>query len=238
MEVLQRDAGIGFDPTEDAKLRAISAPGITICTQAPWAPQSLALCSYLHHDMDRMRTSRAIAFGDPDWRTEFAPKELQFCGAMGLWWRSGETHARFSSVMDCTPPGTNWIAHTSMASAMWTYLTTPFPLTMPGVEVSETQHRAEQGETWRVLHARFPNSIATHSTEQDFYFDDSCLLKRHDYNVDVAGGFEAAQLVFDYIEADGIRLASKQRAYTRAADGTPNLNDLMVPIDLTNASFS
>jgi hypothetical protein len=63
-------------------------------------------------------------------------------------------------------------------------------------------------------------------------------LKRHDYNVDVAGGFEAAQLVFDYIEADGIRLASKQRAYTRAADGTPNLNDLMVPIDLTNASFS
>jgi hypothetical protein len=43
-----------------------------------------------------------------------------------------------------------------------------------------------------VLHARFPASIATHGGLQDFYFGDDLLLRRHDYNVDVAGGFGGA----------------------------------------------
>jgi hypothetical protein len=92
--------------------------------------------------------------------------------------------------------------------ALWTYLTTPFLLTMDGVQVMEGEPWTEGRETWRVLHARFPGSIATHSALQDFFFGDDLLLRRHDYNVDVAGGFAGAQLVYDYIkaEADGIRL--------------------------------
>jgi hypothetical protein len=38
---------------------------------------------------------------------------------------------------------------------------------------------------------------------------------RHDYNVDVAGGFDAAQLVFDYAEADGIKLPAIGRCSIR-----------------------
>jgi hypothetical protein len=34
----------------------------------------------------------------------------------------------------------------------------------------------EGGETWRVLRARFPGSIATHSALQNFFFGDDLLL--------------------------------------------------------------
>jgi hypothetical protein len=83
-----------------------------------------------------------------------------------------------------------------------TYLTTPFLLAMPGFEVSEVDPwregderwrvlRArfpdEGDERWRVLRARFPDSIASHSPVQHFYFGEDFLLRRHDYDVDVAG---------------------------------------------------
>ncbi len=122
--------------------------------------------------------------------------------------------------------------------ALWTYLTTPFLLTMKGVEVSELAPWREGSETWRVVRAQFPKSIATHSDLQDFYFGKDLLLRRHDYNVDVAGGFVGAQLVFDYIEADGIRLPSKRLAYTRDADHRPALDPLMVSIDISDVKFT
>jgi hypothetical protein len=104
--------------------------------------------------------------------------------------------------------------------------------------VTEREPWKEGRETWRVLHARFPGSISTHSAHQDFFFGDDLLLRRHDYNVDVAGGFDAAQLVSDYIEADGIRVPSRRRAYTRGADSRPRLDPLMVSIDVSDVRFS
>ncbi len=38
-------------------------------------------------------------------------------------------------------------------------------------------------------------TIASHSTEQDFYFGDDFLLRRYDYYVDIAGGFADTQYV-------------------------------------------
>jgi hypothetical protein len=73
-----------------------------------------------------------------------------------------------------------------------TYLTTPFLLAEPGFTVAEIAPVQEGEETWRCLRATFPDSIATHSREQDFYFGPDGLLWRHDYHVDVAGGFAAA----------------------------------------------
>ena len=46
-----------------------------------------------------------------------------------------------------------------------------------------------------------------------FFFDRDLRLRRHDYNVNIAGGLNAAQLTSDYIVADGIHLPSKRRAY-------------------------
>ncbi len=43
----------------------------------------------------------------------------------------------------------------------------------------------------------FPGRVASHSQLQEFYFDSDFLLRRHDYRVDVAGGFAAIQYVYD-----------------------------------------
>ncbi len=122
--------------------------------------------------------------------------------------------------------------------ALWTYLTTPFLLGMDGVEVEEAEPWVEAGETWRVLRARFPGSIETHSRVQDFFFGPDLLLRRHDYNVNIAGGFAAAQLTSDYIEASGLRLPTRRRAYIRGPDRRPVPEMLMVSIDIGEASFS
>jgi hypothetical protein len=42
---------------------------------------------------------------------------------------------------------------------------------------------------WRVLRAYFPGLIETHSTVPDFYFGGDLMLRRHDYNLNIAGGF-------------------------------------------------
>jgi hypothetical protein len=121
--------------------------------------------------------------------------------------------------------------------ALWIYLTTPFLLAMDGVRVEESEPWREEGETWRVLRAHFPGSIDTHSQIQDFFFGEDLRLRRHDYNVNIAGGFAAAQFTSDYVGANGIHLPTKRRAYTRGPDRRPILEMLMVSIDLSEVQF-
>jgi hypothetical protein len=118
--------------------------------------------------------------------------------------------------------------------AMWTYLTTPFLMTLPGFRVTEIDPIEDNGEQWHGLQAHFPDSFASHSALQEFYFDSHFLLRRHDYRVDVAGGFIAIQYVHDMVEADGIMLPSRRRAYRCDADGRLLVDELMVSIDLSD----
>jgi hypothetical protein len=122
--------------------------------------------------------------------------------------------------------------------ALWTYLTTPFVFVTEGVRVEETEPWQEGPEAWRVLRVYFPGSIETHCQAQEFFFDERLELRRHDYSVNIAGGFKAAQLTSDYIEANGIRLPSKRRAYTRGPDRRPIKDMLMVSIDISNVEFA
>ena len=177
-------------------------------------------------------------FGDPDWHTEFTPERIAIVRRDG------------SVVKERMHPRTSFASHGLHTPwdplhrayfngyAMWTYLTTPFLFTMEGVRVHEVEPWAEGNRTWRVLRVEFPDAIATHSRIQDFYFGDDLSLRRHDYNVDVAGEFAAAQIVSDYIEADGIRLPSKRRAYLRGPDHRPDLDVLLVSIDISDARFT
>ena len=121
--------------------------------------------------------------------------------------------------------------------AMWTYLTTPFLLAMDGVRIEEAEPWQEGTETWRVLRAQFPGSIETHSSIQEFFFGADLHLRRHDYSVNIAGGFLAAQLTSDYVVADGIHLPTKRRAYTRGPDRKPIMDMLMVSIDISKVQF-
>lgn len=64
------------------------------------------------------------------------------------------------------------------------------------------------------------------------------MLRRHDYNVNIAGGFGASQLTSDYVVANGVRLPTKRRAYTRGPDRRPILEMLMVSIDISDVTFT
>jgi hypothetical protein len=88
-----------------------------------------------------------------------------------------------------------------------------------------------------VLRAYFPGSIETHSLVQDFFFGEDFMLRRHDYSVNIAGGFGAAQMTSDYVTANGVRLPTRRRAYTRGPSRQPILEMLMVSIDLSEIRY-
>lgn len=122
--------------------------------------------------------------------------------------------------------------------AMWTYLNTPFLFALPGVETEEIEPWQENGESWRRLRVMFPTSIATHSAEQTFYFDQKGLLKRHDYEVDILGGASAAHYVSDLKEFSGILVPTRHRIFGRQLDGKAVTDPLVVSIDLSEVEFS
>jgi hypothetical protein len=121
--------------------------------------------------------------------------------------------------------------------AMWTYLTVPFCLTWAGFEVAEIESWQEQDEIWRRLAVTFPPSIASHSARQTFYFDADGLLRRHDYEVEVAGRFPAAHYVSDFQNVSGLLLAKKRRVFPRQPDNLPARNVLTIAIDLEQIRF-
>ena len=177
-------------------------------------------------------------YGAPDRRTAFTPQRIAIETLDGqvVAQRANPRESFAGHAMD-TPWDPLQRAYFN-GYAMWTYLTTPFFLLWPGVSVQEIEPwRSPSGE-WRRLRVHFPRSIATHCEVQDFYFDRDLLLRRHDYSVEVAGGFAAAQYVHDYAEADGIRFPSTRRAFRRGPDNQALEDQLLVSIDLSELQFS
>jgi len=181
--------------------------------------------------------SSVSPYGAPDQRTMFTPDRIaieKLDGALIAERRAPKDS--FAGHQMNTPWDALHRAYFN-GEALWTYLTTPFLLAMKGVHVEETEPWSEGPETWRVLRAYFPGAIETHSLVQDFFFGEDLALRRHDYSVNIAGGFAAAQLTSHYIEAGGIRLPARRRAYTRGPDRRPILDMLMVSIDITDVNF-
>ncbi|MEA1648032.1 hypothetical protein UAJ10_03230 [Nitrospirillum sp. BR 11164] len=118
--------------------------------------------------------------------------------------------------------------------AMWTYLNMPFLLAKPGVVCEQLEDWSENGETWQRLRVTFPQDIATHSTVQTLYVDQDGLLKRHDYDVEIAGGTSGAHYVSGYIDVQGLKFPTERRIFPRLPDGTSLSEPLVVSIDLSN----
>ncbi len=93
------------------------------------------------------------------------------------------------------------------------------------------------GEAWRRLKVTFPERIATHSVQQTFYFDRQGLLKRHDYDVDIAGGTPAAHYVSALTDVSGIVVPTKHKIFPRQADGSSAREPLVVSIDISDIEF-
>jgi hypothetical protein len=122
--------------------------------------------------------------------------------------------------------------------ALWTYLTCPFAFALPGFTVEEIAPIRDSGQTLAGLQVVYPPGFASHCPVQEFYFGDDFLLRRHDYRVDVAGGFPAVYYVEDFVDADGIKVPTKRRAYRADAAGRALLDTTMVSIDLSDISFT
>jgi hypothetical protein len=116
--------------------------------------------------------------------------------------------------------------------AMWNYLTSPFLFTRPGFGVEEIEPRSEHGQTWRRLRVEYPEDIATHSRVQEFCFDESGLLRRHDYAAEVVGGLPAAQLTDGHRTFDGITFPTRRRVFRRQPDGQVVSGPASVTIDV------
>jgi hypothetical protein len=109
-------------------------------------------------------------FGAPDLRMSFTPQRvaIEKLDRTVVAERSNPRDAFAGHQMN-TPWDPLLFAYFN-GDALSTYFTTPFLLSRPGVEVEETEPWTEGADVWRVLKAHFPNSIATHSPVQDFYF--------------------------------------------------------------------
>jgi len=177
-------------------------------------------------------------FGGDDQRTDFTPTRVaieKLDGAVVAELTNPETS--FAGDGLDTPWNPLQRAYFN-GYALWTYLTSPFLLTLPGFAARELDPIDDNGRTLTGLQFTIPDGFVSHSTLQEFYFGPDLLLARHDYRVDIAGSFSAIQYISDFLEADGIQMPTKRRAYRCGEDGRPLFDQLMVSIDLSDYRFS
>ncbi|WP_315837112.1 hypothetical protein [Bradyrhizobium prioriisuperbiae] len=122
--------------------------------------------------------------------------------------------------------------------AIWNYLTTPFLFLLPGIKAEEIDPLSSNGETHRRLKVTFPDSIATHGPEQIFHVGPDNLISRMDYSAVVVGNLLTAHVMTDYRDFDGIKIATKRRAYRRNPDGTADPSLTAVAIDIADIRLS
>ena len=98
--------------------------------------------------------------------------------------------------------------------ALWNYLSFPFILENPGVDIVAA-HEATNGGLQR-LTVRFDESVPTHSRAQEFHLDAAGLLRRHDYTADVIGRWAtAANLCLASTVVGDLRFYTRRQVYPR-----------------------
>jgi hypothetical protein len=97
--------------------------------------------------------------------------------------------------------------------ALCTYFSVPFIL--PELPVVGMRRVTVQGKPLTGVTVAFPEGFPTHSEHQTFFFDDTGLLRRHDYSADVVGSWATgAHFSEDYEEVNGLHFA--RRRFVRA----------------------
>jgi hypothetical protein len=145
-------------------------------------------------------------FGAADRHSSFTPERVAIQTEDGTVVEAlDQPRDSFAGHTQETPWSTLQLAYFA-GYAMWTYLTQPFTFAFPGFETAELDPWEEAGERWRRLGVSWPSRLATHSSEQTLYFNDDSQLVRHDYDVEITGGTNAAHYASDYRDVAGIVL--------------------------------
>ncbi|MFG1427973.1 hypothetical protein [Roseixanthobacter glucoisosaccharinicivorans] len=144
-------------------------------------------------------------------------------------------------VLKTIPLGTPWTAPQVLyflGYSMWMYFTLPYSFLENGVVCEEIDPWHEGAETWRALKVSYPSSYPSHSTEQVHYFDETGLMRRQDYTVDVRQNLGAAHYLDDHQVFDGFVFPTRRRIYARGADGVAAKDRLLISADLNDFEIS
>ncbi|OJH35206.1 hypothetical protein [Cystobacter ferrugineus] len=171
-------------------------------------------------------------FTGPDRRSVFTPTRVAIeSTSKGVLEELHDPRASFAGHTLETPWNPLQLAYFT-GYAMWTYVTEPYSFTFPGVQTEELEPWNEQGEKWRRLKVTYPGSIATHNAEQTLYVDSDGLLRRRDYQVDIAGGVPSVQYMSGHREISGIVIPTTRMIYGRDAQNRAVPEPLVVSIEL------
>ncbi len=182
------------------------------------------------------------AFANYGLRTSFTADRIAIettCGHLVA--ERANPRAAFHGHVQDTP--WDWLHLAYFAGyAIFNYMTTPFSFAKPGYLSEELEPWREDGQTWRRLKVTFPAHIATHCTEQVFYFDADGLLRRHDYTPEVIGAgpfaHSGAHYTSEYQKFDGIMVPTRRRVCPVDRDGNVAKELFIVTIDLHSITFS
>lgn len=134
-------------------------------------------------------------------------------------------------LCDDTPWDALQVAYFTSA-ATWNYLTEPFVLAHPSMTVREIDPWSEDGQTWRRLAVRFPDSIANHNANQIFYYDEDFMQRRMDYAPDVTGNPPVAHYSDHFRSFDGFVFPTRRRVLLHDANGVADQGFAAITIDV------
>ena len=176
-------------------------------------------------------------FGPDRVHTMFSPERVGIVSDSGqVLQELTDPRASFAGHTDETPWSLPELAY-FVGTAMWTYLTQPFSLTMPGFQISEGEPLVELGRTYRRMNVIWPENLATHNRDQVLYLDENGLIHRHDYTVEIAAGAKAVHYMSDYQTVSGLNVATRHRIHPRAEDGSAVKDFVIVSIDLSDIRY-
>jgi hypothetical protein len=121
--------------------------------------------------------------------------------------------------------------------SIWNCLTVPFILADPDFQTEELPPWHEDGEIWRRLKVAFPSRIATHSTEQIFYFDRSGFQRRVDYTSALSGYVRISQYSWAHQRFSGILVPTLYRSQCIDIDAKIVPMPVVLDLEIFDASF-
>lgn len=177
--------------------------------------------------------TRVTPFGEPNWTMTWTPEHVEINAGDGsiIAARDNGREAFDRSFTGQWDPLN--LAYFN-GYAMWTYYATPFVFGEPGYEARDIAPIENEGETFRGVAVRFPESVHSHTREQRFYFGSDRLLRRHDYTVDVWADTPAAHFASAYVDVDGLRYPTRRSVFTLKPDGTLDRDFNAVTIELSD----
>lgn len=189
-------------------------------------------------DLDREHT-RLDNFGEPDLHTDFTPGRVEIR-------REDESvvealedpRASFAGHELTTPWNRLQLAYFT-GYAMWTYNTEPGSFLFPGVTTEELGPWAEpDGSRWERLRVTYPPSLATHTPVQTLYADADGVLRRRDYEVDIAGRSPSVEYMSEHVRVGGLLLPQFREIYVRDEEGRAVRDPLIVSIRISDVEVS